>query len=173
VFEYKAGHYVFNKIGDDMSWTGVAFNTATNNREHYVLPNSSYADPANPGQYLPNTNIAITNINDFYTGEYSDVATNFLTKATSWRFRELSLGYSVPIKFLGNQSFIKALSVAVTARNLFLWVPKTNVYGDPDFTFGTTSGSNIGSNNTNISGIPDSQINPPTRTIGGNIVVKF
>ncbi len=175
LFEYKGGHYAYHDIGQAMAWTGVSAATGANGRQSYVLPNSSYEDPANPGKYLPNTNITITgtNLNDFYTGEYRDVATNFITKADSWRLREVTLSYDVPMKLLGNQSFIKGLSVAVTGRNLFLWVPKTNVYGDPDFSFGTTTGSNLGVSSSNISGVADSQINPPVRTIGGNIVLKF
>ncbi|RVU01379.1 SusC/RagA family TonB-linked outer membrane protein [Mucilaginibacter limnophilus] len=173
LFEYKGGHYVYHDIGQAMAWTGVSAATAVNNRESYVLPNSSYEDPAHPGTYLPNTSYTISNLNDFYTGEFRDVATNFLTKADSWRLREISLSYDVPVKIFGNQSFVKGLSVAVTGRNLFLWVPKTNVYGDPDFSFGTTTGSNLGVSSSNISGVADSQINPPVRTIGGNIVLKF
>jgi TonB-linked SusC/RagA family outer membrane protein len=173
LFEYKGGHYAYHDIGNAMAWTGVSEATATNNRERYVLPNSSYADPANPGQYIANTNVAIGDINSFYTGEFRDVATNFITKATSWRLREVSLGYDIPVKVLGNQKIIKGLSVAVTGRNLFLWVPKTNVYGDPDFTFGTTTGSNLGVSNSNVSGVADSKINPPVRTIGGSVVIKF
>jgi TonB-linked SusC/RagA family outer membrane protein len=173
LFEYKGGHYAYHDIGNAMAWTGVSAATAANNREHFVLPNSSYEDPANPGQYIENTNITISNINDYYTGEYRDVASNFITKATSWRMREVTLNYNVPVKLLGRQNFIKGLSIAAVGRNLFLWVPKTNVYGDPDFSFGTTTGSNMGVSQSNISGVADSQINPPTRTFGGNIVLKF
>src|SRR5690606_23798613 len=62
LFEYKGGHYAsFFAMGGDMSWTGVAEATAVNHRERFVLPNSSYEDPANPGTYLPNTDITAAN----------------------------------------------------------------------------------------------------------------
>ncbi|UOE49672.1 SusC/RagA family TonB-linked outer membrane protein [Mucilaginibacter sp. SMC90] len=173
-FEYKGGHYVYNDIGNAMAWTGVGAATATNHRERYVLPNSSIADPANPGKYIANTNVTLSNVSDFYTGVYRDVASNFITSADSWRLREISLSYDLPQSLLGKQNVIKGLTIGVTARNLFLWVPKTNIYGDPDFTFSSApSGSNFGVNTSNVSGVADSQINPATRTIGGNIVVKF
>jgi len=164
LFEYRGGHYAYNGIGADMAWTGVSIATAANHRERFVMPNSSYEDPNNPGQYIANTNVTVSNVNDFYTGVYRDVATNFLTSAASWRFRELSIGYDVPVSVFGkNQNVIKSLTVAVTGRNLFLWLPKSNVYTDPDFNFTTT----------NTSGVSTSQINPPVRTIGGSVTVQF
>ena len=161
--EYKGGHTAFHKIGDDMAWTGVSIATAVNHRERFVFPNSSYEDPLNPGKYIANTDVTLSNVNNFFTGVYRDVASNFLTSAAAWRLREASISYDLPKKVLGNGKLIKGVSLAVTGRNLYLWLPKSNVYSDPDFNFSTG----------NTSGVGTSQINPPTRTFGASAVFTF
>lgn len=167
LFEYKGGHEVsFFSMGNDMAWTGVSAATARNNRERFVMPNSSYEDPANPGSYLPNTTIPVSNVNDFYTGVYRNAASNFITSAAAWRLRELSLSYDVPESFLARQKYVKGLSLGLTGRNLFVWVPKTNEYSDPDF-------NSVAEDYRNTYGIVNSQSNPPVRMYGFNISARF
>ncbi|MGB4577167.1 MAG: SusC/RagA family TonB-linked outer membrane protein, partial [Paludibacter sp.] len=168
LFEYKGGHNIFNLIGNEMAWTGVSEITGVNNRERFVIPNSVYEDPAEPGSYIPNTNITVNNAQDFFTSDnYRGVASNFITSAASWRFREFSINYDLPKSLLSKQDIIQGVSVGITGRNLALWLPKTNVYSDPDFR---------GNNDFltgNITGIANATVNPPVRTIGGTISVKF
>jgi TonB-linked SusC/RagA family outer membrane protein len=168
LFEYKGGHQAFHLIGNEMAWTGVSEITGANHRERFIIPNSVYEDPASPGKYIENTNITITDVNDFFTSDnYRGVATNFITSAASWRFRELSITYDLPSSLLSNQNVIQGVTLGLTGRNLALWLPKTNVYSDPDFR---------GNNDFltgNISGITNATVNPPTRTWGGTISVKF
>ncbi|MFT3751758.1 MAG: TonB-dependent receptor [Paludibacter sp.] len=170
LFEYKGGHYAYNQIGSDMAWTGVPEITGANHREHFVFPNSVYEDPSNPGTYIENTNITTTgDAVDFFTSDfYRNTASNFITSAASWRFRELSLTYSLPASLLAKQRLIQGVSVGVVGRNLVLWLPKTNVYSDPDF-----KGNQSFLSGGNISGISNATVNPPTRTIGGTLTVKF
>lgn len=168
LFEYKGGHQAFHLIGNEMAWTGVSEITGANHRERFIIPNSVYEDPVNPGKYIENTNITITDVNDFFTSDnYRGVATNFITSAASWRFRELSITYDLPGSLLSKQNVIQGVTIGLTGRNLALWLPKTNVYSDPDFR---------GNNDFltgNISGITNATVNPPTRTWGGTISVKF
>jgi hypothetical protein len=163
VAEYKGGHYAYADIGQAMAWTGVSAATAANHRERFVFPNSVYEQTPGQKDYVNNTDITIANVNDFYTGVYRDVASNFIVSAASWRIREVSLSYKFPESIFGNQKVIKGVTFTVNARNLFLFLPKTNVYTDPDFNFTAT----------NSSGVSTSQINPPTRIIGANISVTF
>jgi TonB-linked SusC/RagA family outer membrane protein len=160
VGEYKGGHYAYNRLGNEMAWTGVSKATAVNNRERFVFPNSVYWDGS---KYVPNTNVTVENVNDFFTGVYRAVQSNFITSAASWRIREVSLGYDVPVRILGNQNVVKALNLTLNARNLFIWVPETQQYNDPDFNF--TTG--------NAAGISTAQIYPATRTFGANLTVTF
>ncbi len=159
--EYRGGHYAYAGIGDAMAWTGVSKATAQNHRERFVFPNSVYDDGT--GKLVPNTNITVNDVNNFYVGVYRDVSSNFLISADSWRVREVSLGYDFPASVFAGQKLVKALNVTLNARNLFLWVPSSNQFTDPDFSF--TTG--------NTSGISTSQINPPTRTIGINVTATF
>lgn len=159
VAEYKTGHIGYGRIGSEMAWTGVSAATAYNGRERFVIPNSVYEDPANPGKYLVNNNITINDVTDFYTGIYRQAETNFLYDASSWRIREASLSYDLPKKWFGNSKFIKGGSISVNGRNLFLWVPKSNQYTDPDFNF----------DGGNSNGVTTSSINPPTRTMGFSV----
>jgi len=151
-----------------MAWTGVAERTGVNHRERFIIPNSVYEDPAHPGEYIENTNITISDVNDFFTGDmYRSVATNFITSAASWRFRELSITYDLPGSLFANQDVVKGVTVGLTGRNLFLWLPKTNVYSDPDYR------GNNSFLTGNISGISNATVNPPVRTIGGTVSVRF
>ncbi len=165
--EYKGGHDAsFFAMGSDMAWTGVSAATARNNRERFVIPNSSYEDPNNPGQYIANTNVTVSNVNDFYTGVYSDAASNFIVSAAAWRLRELSISYDLPAKLLAKQKYVKGVSLGLTGRNLFVWVPKTNEYSDPDF-------NSLRADYPNTFGIINSQSNPPVRLYGANVIVRF
>ncbi|WP_295770798.1 SusC/RagA family TonB-linked outer membrane protein [uncultured Mucilaginibacter sp.] len=169
LFEYKGGYYAYHNIGPDMAWTGVSEASASNNRQPFVFPNSSILVN---GQYVPNTGVTLNSPETFYTGVYRNVSSNFITSAAAWRLREVSITYDLPVaKLFGNQKVIKALNVGLTGRNLVLWLPKTNVYTDPDFTF--QNGATTGVVSGNTAGISNSQINPPVRTFGGNITVTF
>lgn len=168
LFEYKGGHYLFNLTGNEMAWTGVSEITGVNNRERFVIPNSVYEDPANPGKYIVNTNVTVNSAQDFFTSDnYRTVASNFITSAASWRFRELAITYDIPKSLLTRQNLIQGITVGLVGRNLALWLPKSNVYSDPDFR------GNNDAFTGNITGISNATVNPPTRTIGGTISVKF
>jgi TonB-linked SusC/RagA family outer membrane protein len=161
VAEYKTGHVGYGRIGNEMAWTGVSAATAYNNRERFVIPNSSYLDP-NTNKYVENTNITINDVTDFYTGVYRQAETNFLYDASSWRIREVSLSWDLP-KSLFGKSFIKGATFTANARNLFLWVPGSNQYTDPDFNF----------DGGNSNGVTTSSINPATRTFGASLNLNF
>ena len=173
VGEYRTGHYATHGIASDMAWTGVSEATAQNNREKFVYPNSYYLDGS--GKPVTNTNVQINDVNNFFTSEYRAVGSNFITSAASWRVREVSLGYEFPATVFANQNFIKGLSIGINARNLFLFVPKSNQFNDPDFVAPTASasGNNGGIATSNSAGFSSSQVNPATRVIGFNITARF
>ncbi len=173
--EYKAGHYAYHDIGNAMAWTGVSAATAYNNRERFVIPNSVIQQE--DGTYVPNTNVTVNNVEAFYTGVYRDALSNFITSAASWRLREVALTYDLPASFLGRQNIVKGATVSLIGRNLFLWLPETNVYTDPDFTFSSPNSSfgsgASGVTSGNQAGISNSTINPPVRTFGGSVTLTF
>jgi TonB-linked SusC/RagA family outer membrane protein len=179
VGEYRGGHEVYHGIGNAMAWTGVSAVTGQNSRERFVIPNSYYLDGT--GKPVTNTNVQIDDVNNFYTSEYRQANSNFMTSAASWRIREVSLGYELPSQLFTGQNIIKGLSISINARNLFLWVPKSNQYNDPDFGDPGTSVGGLGTNNTttggvasnNSQGFQTSNVNPATRVVGFNITARF
>lgn len=163
VADYRGGHYAYHGIGPDMDFTGISARSARNFRQRFVFPNSVYWDGS---KYVENTNITVANGGyDFYTATaYNrNASTNYLTSAASWRIREVSLGYEIPMKWLGKQNAIKRASLSLNARNLFIWLPKTNEWTDPDFNF--TTG--------NAAGVNSSSQTPPTRIFGANLTLIF
>lgn len=162
VAEYKGGHLAYGRIGNEMAWTGVSAATAYNHRERFVIPNSVYLDPSS-GKYVENKNITINDVTDFYTGVFRQAETNFMYSADSWRIREVSLSFQLPGRLLKKQNLVKSAGLTLNARNLFLWVPKSNQFTDPDFNF----------DGGNSNGVTTSSINPPVRTMGLTLDVKF
>ena len=92
-----------------------------------------------------------------------NIATNYIYNGASWKIREISLSYDLPRSLLGTQKYIKAASIGVQGRNLFLWVPKQNIYTDPEYNF--TDGNAVG--------ITTLDQTPPTRYFGATISVTL
>jgi hypothetical protein len=67
-------------------------------------------------------------------------------------------------QFIKQSKYMKGLSVALTGRNLFVWVPKSNTYTDPEFSDVST---------TNARGINDANELPGTRVFGADLKVTF
>ncbi len=168
VFEYRGGFVRYNNIGFDMDWSGMGIRTVQFNRQRFVFPNSTYQDGS--GKWVDNTSILISENGNgnggFWTDatENYDVTSNYLTNGAFWKLRELSLTYNLPQSLLSKTKFIKGFSVGVEGRNLFLWVPKDNLYTDPDY-------SDAG-NNSNGIGLTGYQ-QPPSRYMGFNVSVNF
>ncbi len=94
----------------------------------------------------------------------------FAYDATSFRVREVSLGYAIPVASTG---FVKAAKLSVVARNLFwlyrgsslLDIPgigKRKMWFDPDMSLG----------NSNYQGVEYGTL-PSTRSLGVNLQVTF
>ena len=86
-----------------------------------------------------------------------------LFSASAWRWRELSISYSIPKNWLNFQNTIEKIDIAFTGKNLMLWLPDSNEWSDPDF---SVYDDNVGS-------IITSAINPPTRVLGWNLTIQF
>ena len=173
LFEYKGGHYSFNIQGRTMAWDGQSMITAANGRERFVFPNSVYDDnqgktdaqgnPLEP-KYVDNENVTVQSFYDFFHGDnYQAVGTNMLFSADTWRWRELTVSYSLPEKWLSRQSVLKGVDISLVGRNLMLWTPRTNQWSDPDFS--VYGGNEAGSITASVY--------PPSRTWGGSITLRL
>lgn len=165
--DYKGGHFVFHGAGGQMDFGGQGLNTIRFGRERFVFPNSVYEDPANPGKYIPNTNVLTNsgNANFWTTGDnWINIQSNYVTSAAAWRLREVVLSYNVPAKALGNGKVFKAASITLTGRNMAIFLPKTNWYADPDTNAGTGNAQGV---------YGASQYLPSTRQMGLSINFTF
>ncbi len=168
VFEYRSGFVRYNSIGFDMDWSGMGIRTAEYNRQRFVFPNSTYQDPG--GKWVDNTSVLISENGNGNGGFWTDatenynVTSNYVTNGAFWKLRELSLTWNLPPHFLTKTKVIKGASIGLEGRNLFLWVPKDNLYTDPDY-------SDAG-NNSNGIGLTGYQP-PPSRYFGFNVSVNF
>lgn len=118
---------------------------------------------------------ATINAQDFWTdpavtGQRYGGGQFFAYDATSFRLREASLGYNIPLK---ENKYIKAATFSIVARNLF-WIyrgkssfdvpglEKRTMWFDPDMSLG----------NGNFQGTEYGTL-PSTRTIGFNLKLSF
>ncbi len=164
---YRGGNVIYNSIGTTFEFSGAGYLTAEYNRDRFVIPNSSYEDPKNPGTYIANTNITIRDgVSNYWTNANSrrGITENYVTSAAFWKLREISLTYDLPNRWFDDGKLgVKGVKVSVQGRNLITLLPSTNVYTDPEFSAG---GSNaLGYNNLNQT--------PPSRYIGGTINFNF
>jgi TonB-linked SusC/RagA family outer membrane protein len=167
VAEYRGGNVVLNNIGGTLTFTGAGYNTAAAGRQPFVFPNSvvNTGTAANP-VYVNNTSVNVFNGNYgfFQTSAYSSTQSPFVTNGAFWKLREVSLAFNLGQFFKGNK-YIRGMTFALTGRNLFIWVPKENIWTDPEFS-NITPGSNL-------RGVNDANILPGTRVFGADLKVTF
>lgn len=162
--DYRAGHQVYHGIGPDMDFTGISIRSAANSRMRFVVPNSAYDDGT--GKYVTNTDVLVrAGGYGFFeaTSTNRGIQSNYLTSAAAWKVREIALSYDLPSKLLAKTKAIKGASVGLVGRNLFMFLPKSNQWTDPEFA--NTTGNAVGVNNTSIL--------PPTRLYGFNVNLRF
>lgn len=174
-FEYKGftlsavadgrfGAVIYNALGSDLDFTGVSAYSTSSGRQPFVIPNSSYVDPANPKGYIANTKYNTQDGNiQFWASLWNTAGGNYVNSADFWKLRELSLGYTFPQSTFSHLRAVKGLSLSLQGRNLLAFRAKDNVWSDPEFS------NTIG----NAFGVTDINQLPPTRFYGFNITVTF
>jgi TonB-linked SusC/RagA family outer membrane protein len=168
VFEYRGGFVRYNSIGFDMDWSGMGIRTVEYNRQRFVFPNSTYEDAG--GKWWDNKSVLISENGNGNGGFWTDatenynVTSNYVTNGAFWKLRELSLSYNLPQSLLGKMKVFKSASIGLEGRNLFLWVPKDNLYTDPDYSDAGSTSNGIG-----LTGYQS----PPSRYYGFNLSLNF
>ncbi|CAK7031506.1 MAG: TonB-dependent receptor P26 [Parabacteroides distasonis] len=175
-FDYRGGHVTRFVVESNMLFTGSSYLSATAGRQRFVFPNSviEQIDANGNVSYQDNTNITVYDGGDnYWNGTYNQGKANQIVSAASWRLRELSLNYDVPKRLIQKIGFIQRATVSLVGRNLFMWTPKTNIWGDPDFTSAGGNSNITGTSyNRNITGYAGTG-SASTRTYGFNILVSF
>ncbi len=70
----------------------------------------------------------------------------------------------MPARWFGfTKNAVKGVNVAITGRNLFMFLPETNEWTDPEF-------SNTTGNAQGVSGLDNT---PPTRIFGASVTVNL
>lgn len=160
--EYRTGNQIYHAGAYLFDFSGTGYNTASYNRDRFVIPNSSYWDDASQS-YVANTNVTVRDGGPGYwsmDGPRTGADETYITSAAFWKIREMSLSYRLPQSALGSQKVIKDARISLQGRNLFLWTPKTNVYTDPEYSDGN------GSSNGNAVGLTNLGQTPPSRYFG-------
>jgi hypothetical protein len=175
VADYRTGNQIVaDQLGGFLDDNGISKRSGQNGRRAFIFPNSVIADPANPGKYIPNTNV--------YTQLYgrlfwnsdlnTSVISNYLADGSFWKLREVAINYDMPLAKMFGTKFtntVKAASITLSGRNLLMWLPDSNQWTDPEFQGGNGNSSYTG----NATGRSTAFNFPPTRTFGATLSVRF
>ncbi|CAM1345995.1 SusC/RagA family TonB-linked outer membrane protein [Tenacibaculum crassostreae] len=163
VADYRTGHVFYSGIRNDLTGQGRTFETTYNGRQPFIFPNSTVEGTgvnnetvftAGGGNLQP-----LGEAYGYYTGNYVDVDENFITDATAFKIREVSLSYDFPTRFL-DQLKLSRLNIGLSGRNLWTSLKGNNRgYNDPEF--------------AGRFGIASYGITPPTRFYSLSVNVAF
>lgn len=163
-WDYKTGHNFYSGLGSDADFAGISKRSAEYGRRRFVFPNSVYFDGS---KYVENTSILTQSGNyEFWANGTTNesIATNYFASADAIRLREVNISYTLPQKWIGNGRYIKRVTVSAVGKNLLLFVPESNQWGDPEFNYSGTG---------NTFGLASSFQSPASRLFGGTITVQF
>ena len=163
VGDYRGGAMIYTGgIGTGMDFSGISKRSGQNGRQPFVFPNSSYWDGS---KYVANTNIYGPAAYQFWSQAVNTAAnTNYLVSGDFWKIREISISYNMPAKWFGfTKNAIKGATFTVSGRNLFMFLPRTNEWTDPEF-------SNTTGNAQGVSGLDNT---PPTRIFGASLNIQL
>nr|WP_319570522.1 SusC/RagA family TonB-linked outer membrane protein [uncultured Draconibacterium sp.] len=141
--DLRYGGYIYSYTKDYMQWVGSGPETAYNDRNPFVIPNSVVAEE--DGSYSENTTpVDPTALHTFYSKggfQYSDHA---VIDRSYLKLRNVSLAYNLPSK-LCSKLKVDKIRASFTAENILLWTPKENQYIDPEVTsFGNDVAAKFG-----------------------------
>jgi TonB-linked SusC/RagA family outer membrane protein len=164
VGDYRGGAQIYTgNLGSAMDFSGISKRSAQNHRQPFIFPNSSYFDGT---KYVDNTNIyMISGGYNFWSQSVNTAAnTNYLVSGDFWKIREISLSYNMPARWFGfTKNAVKGATFTLSGRNLFMFLPKTNEWTDPEF-------SNTTGNAQGISGLDNT---PATRIFGATLNIQL
>jgi TonB-linked SusC/RagA family outer membrane protein len=172
--DYKGGNNYYAGMGTDLDFSGASARSTEYDRQRFVFPNSVYQQGTNTDgtpKYVANTNRLVSDGNyGFWTSatQNTGIATNYFVSAAAWRLREVNISYSLPSKFLRNNiDFLKKATLSLVGKNLLMFLPSSNQWGDPEF-------SNTANNaNANTSGVGSVYQTPSSRYFGATLNVQF
>jgi TonB-linked SusC/RagA family outer membrane protein len=159
LFDTKQGGKFYSGTKRIMDFVGVSPETAENDRNPYIYPNSVIDN--GDGTYSPNTTVK-TDPYDYYTTLLQTTESPHILDASYVKLREASLYYTIPDSWLKKTPFGTG-SVGIFGNNLLIWTAKENVYVDPEANSGGA---------TNVQGY-EYMARPSLRNYGISLKVTF
>jgi len=159
-FDVKKGGQFYSGTKEAGEWNGTTLSSLENDRQPYVIPGSVISN--GDGTYSENT-VALQDVFENSGNIANDVTARNLIDASFIKLREASISYTFDKKFFKNIP-LSSISISVIGRNLKYWLPKENVYADPE--------SNSFGYAGNVQGLEFGSV-PTTRSVGFDIKFKF
>lgn len=165
-FDYRKGGLMYSRTRNIMNFTGNSIQSAYNNRNPWIIPNSvvEVVDDNGAVSYVENTTpLTPTNIYNYWNNGGVNLDAGELIEKTYVKLRSVSLAWDLPKHWLVN-TFLADVRLSVFGNNLLMWTPKSNTFVDPEATsFGNDLDGQFGEYSTN----------PSSRRFGFNVQVKF
>ena len=157
----RKGGLFYSRTRSLQTFLGTDPITTYNDREAFVLPNSSILNTAT-GKYEANTDVPVQDVVTYWSNHFTNRPMENLVDASFLKLREVSLSYRLPKSWFGKLP-VSAAQIGLVGRNLFLKTAKENTYSDPESSsFGTG----------NAQGYEYGSI-PSIRSYGANIRITF
>lgn len=163
--EVRHGGKMYTRTKGTTYFTGVAKQTAYNDRNPFIVPNSVNKITAADGtvSYVENTTAMDYTYIQSYWADQLDMDGSDLVSRSFVKLRDVAITWNLPKKWI-NKTFLTAASISFFGRNLLMWTPDSNTFVDPE--------------TTSFSGDLEAMfgeygVNPSTRTYGFNIKISF
>jgi len=162
VADYRGGYVFYSSAGDNLDFTGGSAHTTENGRQNFLYPNSVVNVN---GKYVPNTYDYTVdgNLGFWVNSQYRAAGTAYTFSADAWKLRSVTLTYDFGKAMHRVLHFVNESSISLIGNNLLMFVPKENLWGDPEFNYGNTN--SLGFNTFN-------QL-PPTRNFSASLSFTF
>ena len=164
-FDIRQGGLMFSRTHDITYFTGNAMQTAYNDRNPFVVPNSvKNVGTADAPEYVEN-DIPLygTTLYNYWDNGATEMGSGSLVSKSYVKLRQVVFGWDVPKNWLA-KTFLTGVHLSVFGNNLLMWTPSSNTFIDPEASsFGNDLEGNFGEYSSN----------PSSRKYGFNVKVKF
>ena len=164
-FDIRQGGLMFSRTHDITYFTGNAMQTAYNDRNPFVVPNSvKNVGTADEPKYVEN-DIALygTTLYNYWDNGATAMGSGSLVSKSYVKLRQVVFGWDVPKNWLA-KTFLTGVHLSVFGNNLLMWTPSSNTFIDPEASsFGNDLEGSFGEYSSN----------PSSRKYGFNVKVKF
>ncbi len=144
--DYRKGGVMYSGTSDLSLFVGNSYVTTYNDRKPFIIPHSVNAvtDGSGKTSYVENKTVIDESGYTDYFYPTQNLGTSYQFRIIDKSFlkiRDISLSYKLPAPWM---SKIRATNLMLTgfARNILLWLPKSNLYLDPE---ASNLGNDIGS----------------------------